>query len=257
VAERLQKIIATAGIASRRKAEELITAGVVTVNGKVVKELGAKADPLVDHIKVNGKLLNPILERRELIYILLNKPAGYLTSTSDPEGRPLVIDLIGRYREKVHPVGRLDFNTEGLLILTNDGALTNLITSARSKVPKVYEAKVKGRPGARQVDRLRRGTVIDGVRTAPAEIVELESSDTNGWFAVTLHQGRNQQIRKMFDSIGHSVMKLRRVRIGPLNDERLKPGHFRLLDASEIKRFKVEDPQKRVARRREAPKKAK
>jgi len=252
--ERLQKISATAGIASRRKAEELITAGLVTINGKVVKELGVKADPDVDHIKVNGKLLNPILERRELIYILLNKPPGFLTSTSDPESRPLVIDLIGNYRGKVHPVGRLDFNTEGLLLLTNDGALTNLITSARSKVPKVYEVKVKGRPGAKQVDQLRRGTIIDGVRTAPAEIIEVESGDTNGWFNVILHQGRNQQIRKMFDSIGHSVMKLRRIRIGPLSDEGLKPGHFRLLKEAEVKRFKVLESERKVTRKREGQK---
>lgn len=255
--ERLQKIIATAGVASRRKAEELITAGLVTINGKVVRELGVKADPDVDHIKVNGKLLNPILERRELIYILLNKPPGFLTSTSDPEGRPLVIDLIGRYRDKVHPVGRLDFNTEGLLVLTNDGALTNLITSARSKVSKVYEVKVKGKPGPRQVDQLRRGTIIDGVRTAPAEITELESADTNGWFNVTLHQGRNQQIRKMFDSIGHSVMKLRRVQIGPLTDKDLKPGHFRLLKDAEVKRFKDLKSDRKVTRKREGPKRRK
>jgi 23S rRNA pseudouridine2605 synthase len=235
--ERLQKIIAAAGIASRRKAEELILSGAVTVNGKAVTELGAKADAGEDHIKVNGRLINPLLERRELIYILLNKPIGYLTSTADPESRPLVIDLVGKYRDKVHPVGRLDFNSEGLLLLTNDGELTNLITSASRKVPKVYEVKVKGKPNAEQIDRLRRGVRIDDVRTYPAEIRQLPSTDANSWYAVTLYQGRNQQIRKMFDVIGHSVMKLRRVAIGTLNDEGLKPGHYRVLDASEVKRF--------------------
>jgi 23S rRNA pseudouridine2605 synthase len=235
--ERLQKIIAAAGIASRRKAEELILSGAVTVNGKAVTELGAKADAGEDHIKVNGRLINTLLERRELIYILLNKPIGYLTSTADPESRPLVIDLVGKYRDKVHPVGRLDFNSEGLLLLTNDGELTNLITSASRKVPKVYEVKVKGKPNAEQIDRLRRGVRIDDVRTYPAEIRQLPSTDANSWYAVTLYQGRNQQIRKMFDVIGHSVMKLRRVAIGTLNDEGLKPGHYRVLDASEVKRF--------------------
>jgi pseudouridine synthase len=158
-------------------------------------------------------------------------------ATADPESRPLVIDLIGRYRDKVHPVGRLDFNSEGLLLLTNDGKLTNLITSASQKVPKVYEVKVKGKPDAGQIDRLRKGVRIDGVRTYPAEIRELPSSDANSWYAVTLYQGRNQQIRKMFDVVGHSVVKLRRVAIGILNDDGLKPGHYRLLDESEVKRL--------------------
>jgi 23S rRNA pseudouridine2605 synthase len=142
--ERLQKLIAAAGLASRRKAEELIVAGAVTVNGVIVVELGAKADPDVDHIKVNGKLLNPQLARSEKIYLLLNKPTGYLTSTADPHGRPLVIDLLGKYRKKVHPVGRLDFNSEGLLLLTNDGQFTQTVTRAANHVPKRYEVKVKG-----------------------------------------------------------------------------------------------------------------
>ena len=248
--ERLQKIIATAGIASRRKAEELIVSGAVTVNGKKVTELGAKADADKDHIKVNGKLINPLLARRELIYILLNKPVGYLTSTADPESRPLVIDLIGKYRDKVHPVGRLDFNSEGLLLLTNDGSLTNLITSASRKVPKVYEVKVKGKPNAEQIDRLRRGVRIDAARTYPAEIRELPSTDANSWYAVTLYQGRNQQIRKMFDVIGHSVMKLRRIAIGTLNDEGLKPGHYRLVDESEVKRFFKQKKDKATRKRK-------
>lgn len=235
--ERLQKIIAAAGIASRRKAEEMIVAGEVTVNGRVVTELGARADPARDHIKVRGQLINPQLERKEKIYILLNKPVGYLTSTADPQQRPLVIDLIGKYRDLVHPVGRLDFNSEGLLLLTNDGAFTHLVTSAASKVPKRYEVKVKGKPGEEQIARLRRGIVIDGRRTAPAEIRLLSESDTNAWYEIVLYEGRNQQIRKMFDAVGHSVVKLRRVGIGPLDDEGLKPGAFRLLSPAEVARF--------------------
>ena len=144
--QRLQKLIATAGIASRRHAEELIVAGRVTVNGAVVKELGAKADPERDHIKVNGKLINPQLKARDKVYVLLNKPRGYLSSVSDPEGRPLVTELLPPNLGRLHPVGRLDFNTEGLLLLTNDGDFTNYITAARNRVEKVYEVKVKGVP---------------------------------------------------------------------------------------------------------------
>jgi 23S rRNA pseudouridine2605 synthase len=234
--ERLQKIIAAAGVASRRKAEEMIVAGEVTVNGKVVTELGVKANPDRDHIKVRGRLINPKLKHQEKIYILLNKPLGVLTSRSDPKNRPLVVDLVGPYRDKVHPVGRLDFNTEGLLLLTNDGDFTNLITGAK-QAPKVYEVKVKGKPGEYQIAMLERGVTIDGKRTAPATIRLMEESKTNAWYKVTLYEGRNQQIRKMFDHIGHSVIKLRRVAIGFLKNERLKPGEFRFLSEAEVKRF--------------------
>ncbi|MCI0336854.1 MAG: rRNA pseudouridine synthase [Acidobacteria bacterium] len=235
--ERLQKIIAAAGLASRRKAEELIVAGEVTVNGKVVTELGTKADPEKDHIKVRGKLINPKLRKQENIYLLLNKPAGVLTSRSDPKNRPLVIDLLGPYRDEVHPVGRLDFKTEGLLLLTNDGDFTQLISHAAKHVPKVYEVKLKGKPGMHQIKLLERGVIIAGLRTARAEIRLLEESATNSWYEVTLYEGRNQQIRKMFDSIGHSVIKLRRIAIGFLRDEKLMSGKFRLLTEAEVKRF--------------------
>ncbi|MBO0798754.1 MAG: rRNA pseudouridine synthase [Blastocatellia bacterium] len=235
--ERLQKIIASAGIASRRKAEELMLAGEVTVNGEVVTELGSKADSEKDHIKVRGKLIAPRLRKQENLYLLLNKPIGFLTSRSDPHNRPLVTDLLGPYRNKVHPVGRLDFNTEGLLLFTNDGDFTQLIAHAAKGVPKIYEAKVKGKPGSRQIRMLERGIVIDGVRTAPARIRLLEESAANAWYEVTLYEGRNQQIRKMFDSIGHSVTKLRRVGIGFLRNEKLRPGEFRLLTQAEVKKF--------------------
>jgi len=234
--ERLQKIIAAAGVASRRKAEELIVAGEVAVNGHVVTELGAKADPERDHIKVHGRLINRKLKRQEKIYILLNKPLGFLTSRSDPKNRPLVVDLIGPYHNKVHPVGRLDFNTEGLLLLTNDGDFTNLITGSK-QASKVYEVKVKGKPSEYQIAMLKRGVTVDGKRTAPAVIHLMEESETNAWYKVTLYEGRNQQIRKMFDHIGHSVIKLRRVAIGFLKNERLKPGEFRMLRETEVKRF--------------------
>lgn len=237
--ERVQKIIAASGVASRRKAEEFILAGEVTVNGQVVTELGTKADPERDHIKVRGKLINPKLTHKEKIYLLLNKPVGYLSSTADPSKRPLVIDLVGEYRDHVHPVGRLDFNSEGLLLLSNDGAFTNLIAHASSKVAKRYEVKVKGQPSEAQIARLRRGITIEGRKTAPAEIRLLEQSATNAWFEVILQEGRNQQIRKMFDAVGHSVLKLRRLGIGflALEKEKLRVGEFRALRAAEVQRF--------------------
>src|SRR3989475_5016605 len=189
--QRLQKLIGAAGIASRRHGEELINAGEVTVNGKVVTELGAKADPETDHIKVKGRLLNPLLQKHEHVYVLLNKPKGYLSSLADPKRRPLVTDLIPSRLGRLHPVGRLDFNTEGLLLLTNDGDFTNLITSARNRVTKVYEAKVKGVPPENAIERLRRGISIEkGERAAAAQIRKLDESKTNSWFEVILHEGR-------------------------------------------------------------------
>jgi 23S rRNA pseudouridine2605 synthase len=245
--QRLQKLIATAGIASRRHAEQLITAGRVTVNGKVVTELGSKADPAKDHIKVNGKLINPQLNSFEKVYVLLNKPKGYLSSVSDPEGRPLVTELIPTSLGRMHPVGRLDFNTEGLLLLTNDGEFTNFVTAARNRVEKVYEVKVKGVPPESALQRLRRGvTLDDGTRTAPARIKLLQETSINAWLEVLLHQGRNQQVRRMFDLIGHSVVKLRRVRIAFLTDEQLKPGHWRLLSPAEVKRLMKPQSKKTV-----------
>lgn len=235
--ERLQKLIAQAGIASRRAAEELIKSGEVTVNGEIVTELGTKADPENDHIKVGGKLINPLLEKREDVYLLLNKPKGYLSSAADPEGRKLVTDLVRGFG-KVFPVGRLDFNTEGLIILTNDGEFANFVASSK-KVPKVYEVKVKGLPNENAINKLRRGIRLeDGFKTAPAQIEELKSTDKNGWYQVILYEGHNQQIRKMFDAVGHSVVKLRRTQIGHIKDDAMPVGAYRELDKEEIKKFK-------------------
>jgi 23S rRNA pseudouridine2605 synthase len=236
--ERLQKLIAEAGVASRRKAEQLITAGEVSVNGTVVTELGTKADPERDHIRVSGRLINADLTNRELVYVLLNKPRGYLSSTKDPEDRPLAIDLLPpNLRGKVHTVGRLDFNTEGLLILTNDGNLTDAVTRA-GRVPKVYHVKVKGTPPEPLVERLKKGIPIEGRRTRPALIEQLDRTDAgNTWYRVVLVQGRNQQIRKMFDAIGHSVVKLQRVQIGPVTDAGLPTGRSRPLTPAEVKKL--------------------
>lgn len=235
--ERLQKIIARAGITSRRKAEELILTGQVTVNGQVVTELGTKADPERDHIKVKGKLINPRLAAREKIYILLYKPTGYLTSLSDPQKRPLVTDLLPRLKTKVYPVGRLDFNSEGLILLTNDGDFANLITSAKHEIPKTYHVKVKGILDEKQLTLLRRGVVIEGRRSAPAKIAELKHTETNAWYEVTIIEGRHHHIRKMFEKVGHSVVKLKRVTIGFLTCQGLKAGQYRHLTPAEVKRF--------------------
>lgn len=236
--ERLQKLIAQAGIASRRKAEKLIAEGQVTVNGKVVTEMGTKADPGQDHIKVSGKLINPKLEQRKDVYILVNKPKGYLSSVADPENRKVVTDLVKGYG-KLFPVGRLDFNTEGLIILTNDGKFANRIASTKT-IPKVYAVKVKGIPNENAINKLRRGIRLeDGFKTAPATIEKKRSTGKNDWFEVTLFEGHNQQIRKMFDAIGYSVTKLIRIKIGHLDEGLLKVGEYRELTLHEVNKFKI------------------
>lgn len=243
--ERLQKLIAQAGIASRRAAEELIKNGDVTVNGEIITQLGTKADPEKDHIKVRGKLINTAVKNKKNSYILLNKPKGYLSSAADPEGRDLVTDLV-KGHGRLHPVGRLDYNSEGLIILTNDGEFTNFVASSK-KIPKIYEVKVKGIPTDVAIRKLMRGVRLDdGFRTAPAEIKALKPTDKNGWYEVTLYEGHNQQIRKMFDAIGHSVVKLKRVAIGHIHDQLLKVGSFRPLSQSEVSQFR--NPQRQRAR---------
>ncbi len=235
--ERLQKIIANAGVTSRRKAEVLISDGQVTVNGKVVSELGAKADPSVDHIKVSGKLINPKLEQKVKTYILLNKPKGVLSTASDPEGRRTVVDLVRGFG-RLFPVGRLDYATEGLIILTNDGDFANRVASTRT-IPKVYEVKVKGRPNENAINKLRRGIRLeDGFKTAPAEIKEMKGTPKNAWYEVTLLEGHNRQIRKMFDAIGFSAMKLRRSKIGAIKEESLRPSEYRELTKREVNSFR-------------------
>jgi 23S rRNA pseudouridine2605 synthase len=238
-AERLQKIIAAAGIASRRKAEELISAGQVKVNGTVVTELGSKADPDVDHIRVGGKLLQGAQLH---VYLLLNKPKGYVTTVSDPENRPTVMQLLRGVKKRVYPVGRLDYASEGLLLLTNDGTLANKLMKAASQVPKTYVVKVAGVPSGEALEKLRGGVSIateNGrrVRTAPAGI-RLIKEATNPWFEVTLIEGRNREIRRMFEKVGHHVEKIKRVRYGPLTLD-VPPGRFRPLTLQELDRLRT------------------
>jgi 23S rRNA pseudouridine2605 synthase len=223
-------------VASRRHAEEMITGGRVTVNGHIVTELGSKADPAEDVIKVDGKKLRGTQRH---LYILLNKPKNVMSTSSDPQDRPTVVEYVkAKIKERVYPVGRLDFASEGLIILTNDGEFTKFMTKA-GVIPKVYHVKVAGLPSDRALERLRRGAYVDKERLAPAEIEPLKGGD-NPWFVVTLHQGRNQQIRRMFQAIGHPVEKLRRVRIGSLEDEKLRPGQWRFLTEQEVALFKRE-----------------
>ncbi len=233
--ERLQKIIAAAGVASRRKAEELISSGRVAVNGQTVTELGTKADPEHDHIRVNGKLLKG---PQQHVYLLLNKPKGFVTTVSDPEGRPTVMSLLRGVKERVYPVGRLDYASEGLLLLTNDGDLALSLMKAASHVPKTYMVKVSGRPTEEALAKLRSGVSIpteDGrrrIRTAPAKISVIRDAN-NPWYEVTLIEGRNRQIRRMFEQVGHHVEKIKRVRYGPLELD-VHPGKYRLLKPQEI-----------------------
>ena len=235
---RLQKIISAAGVASRRAAETLIEQGRVTVNGTTVTELGTKADLDVDDIRVDERRVK---RPQQLRYFLLNKPRGYVTTRSDPEHRPTVLDLLKGVREYVYPVGRLDFDSEGLLILTNDGDLAATLTHPKHEVERVYEAQVLGVPDAHDIDRLSRGIVIEGRRTSPAHVELLRERRTEGETSVlrvTIHEGRSRQVRKMADAIGHPVRTLRRVRIGPIADRSLRVGSFRELTPEEVRRLK-------------------
>jgi 23S rRNA pseudouridine2605 synthase len=236
--ERLQKIMAACGIASRRKAEEIIAAGRVTLNGKVVVEQGTKADPERDLICVDGA---PLKRRERLLYFLLHKPKGYVTTVSDPEGRPTVMELMKKCPERVYPVGRLDYASEGLLLMTNDGALAQKLMKAGSHAPKTYLVKISGKPDERAIERLRAGVSIeleDGtrVKTSPAKI-RLAEDGANPWYEVILIEGRNRQIRRMFQSAGFLVEKIKRVQLGPLVLD-VAPGKFRALTVREVAKLK-------------------
>jgi pseudouridine synthase len=233
--ERLQKVLAHAGVASRRAAERLIVEGRVTVNGRVVTELGTRVDPARDAVKVDGTRLRAVSRIRT--HLLLHKPRGYVTTLSDPQGRPTIRDLIGGVKSRVYPVGRLDFHSEGLLLLTDDGELARDLMDPRRRVPKTYHVKVRGKPDAASLERLRRGVLLDGRRTRPASVKTLRPGE-NPWLEMTIVEGRNRQIRRMCLAVGHRVVKLRRVRFGPLELGRLGPGEHRPLTGDEVERLR-------------------
>ena len=232
--ERLQKIISAAGWGSRRQAEAWILEGRVSVNGRVITELGSRARPGVDTIRVDGqKLGSP--ERH--VSILLNKPKGFLSTCSDPGKRPTVLDLVPGVRARLYPVGRLDFNSEGLLILTNDGDLALKVTHPRNACRKVYRVKVRGIPPPAALERVRKGILMGGRKTVPA-VVTLIRAETHAWLEVVLFEGRKNQIREMFKRVGFPVLKLKRIAIGSVGDRGLAPGMWRHLSAAEIRSLK-------------------
>lgn len=232
---RLHKFLAAGGVASRRESERLIANGRVEVNGRVATVLGTRVDPRCDVVRVDGRRVR--VEERRVVY-LLNKPKGFITSASDPQGRPTVLELLRGVRARVFPVGRLDWNSEGLLILTNDGGLAQHLTHPANHVAKVYRVKVKGIVPGSSLEAVRRGLYIDGRRTLPARVSRI-SSQRNTWLEVVLHEGRRNQIRKMFQRLGHPVLKLRRIAIGPIADRALKPGEFRTLTEIEVRQLRA------------------
>jgi 23S rRNA pseudouridine2605 synthase len=232
--ERLQKLLAHAGVSSRRKAEQLILEGRVMVNGAVVTELGTKADPGQDHIKVDGKRVHA---PEKPVYLALHKPRNVMTTVSDPEGRPTVMALLRGVKARVYPVGRLDYQSEGLLLLTNDGEFAKRITAASTHVPKAYIVKVNGALSSEQEEKFREGIAVEGKRTAPAGLKMIRRAE-NPWYEVRLIEGRKNQIRLMFKHFGKLVEKLRRVKIGFLELGPLRPGEFRHLTPGEIVRFR-------------------
>lgn len=244
--ERLQKLISQAGIASRRAAEELILHGRVSVNGVVVTELGSKADPSTDRITVDGAELR---FGSKPVYILLNKPVGYITALKDSQGRSLVTDLLHGVTERVYPVGRLDYNTEGLLLLTNDGAWANRLMHPRHEVAKEYFVRVRGKASEQQLNKLAEGVDLEDGRTAPATVRLVKGGEQNDWISVTIHEGRNRQVRRMCDAVGLSVVRLRRVRYGALAMGDLKVGQFRYLNDHEVQELTGDKPGAKAPRR--------
>jgi len=232
--ERLQKILSRAGVASRREAETFIAAGRVAVNGAVVTELGSKADPDKDRITLDGKPVRPKTER---VYLLLYKPAGYVTTLKDPEGRPTVTDLLKGVGERVYPVGRLDYNTEGLLLLTNDGDWANRLAHPRHEVEKEYLVKVRGRVTPDQVRRLADGVELDDGTTAPARVRIVHESERNSRLTITIHEGRYRQVRRMCEAVNLAVASLKRTRYGFLDLGDLRPGECRRLTPQEVKQL--------------------
>lgn len=234
--ERLQKIIARSGLCSRREAEHLIVAGRVRVNRRVVRQLGACASARSDRIEVDGRRL----AREGLVYILLHKPRGTVSTLSDPQGRPTVRSLLRGVAERVYPVGRLDYHTSGALLMTNDGGLMNALLSPQSGISKVYRAKLRGHLALKALEQLRTGVELDdGRRTRPAKVFVLEEGPTATWLQIELVEGQNRQIHRMAAAVGHSVQRLTRVSFAGLSVEGLKSGAYRMLNAKEKERLRA------------------
>lgn len=233
--ERLQKYMARAGVASRRRCEELITSGMVKVNGKVVTQLGVKVDPAKDKIQVGGETLSLSPQK---YYIMIYKPRGYITTLSDEKGRKKVTDLLKGINGRVYPVGRLDYDSEGLLLLTNDGDLTYALTHPGQRVPKTYLVRVAGVPGPAKLEQMERGLLLEDGRTAPAKVRFTGEREGNALLEITIYEGRNRQVRRMCEHIGHPVLRLKRIRFGTLGIEGLRPGQYRHLTGEEVNRLK-------------------
>lgn len=249
--ERLQKILAQAGISSRREAELLIAAGRVAVNGALITEPGSKADPDRDIITLDGK---PVKKEERKIYILLYKPAGYVTTIKDPDGRPVVTSLLSNIKERVFPVGRLDYNTEGLLLLTNDGAWANHLAHPRYGVEKEYHVRVRGKVAPEQLKLLATGVELADGKSAPAQVRLIKESDSNTWISLVIHEGRNRQVRRMCEAVSLVVVRLKRVRYGFLNLASLRPGEFRLLSPVEASKLLVKsEPRSRTESKKNHP----
>jgi 23S rRNA pseudouridine2605 synthase len=247
---RLQRFLAQAGVASRRKAEELIVDGKVRVNGRVVSELGAKVDPDRDKVVVAGKRLTAIQQE----HLLLCKPKGYVSTLSDPEGRPTVMQLLGARGRGLYPVGRLDFNTDGVLLLTNDGDLAHALMHPSRGVAKTYHAKVKGTLDSETFQRLRDGVVLDdGRKTRPAEVRLLASTGKHTWIEITIKEGRNRQIHRMAEAVGHPLLKLSRVAYGDIGVGALKPGEWRSLTPEEVAELREQAGAKSTRVKKRAP----
>ncbi|NEN82129.1 pseudouridine synthase [Paenibacillus elgii] len=236
--DRLQKVLAEAGVASRRKCEELITAGRVEVNDKVVTTLGVKVDPSQDFIKVDGK---PI-RRQSKVYVIFNKPKGVITSAQDPEGRKTVTEFFKNIKQRIYPIGRLDYDTEGLLLLTNDGEFAHLLTHPKHHVPRTYLATVKGVPHGSLLDKLKNGIELEDGMTAPAEVEyqDVRPENNEAVVKITIYEGRNRQVRRMFDAIHHPVIKLKRIQFGPLQLSGIPRGKFRHLTPQEVNELRQE-----------------
>ena len=233
--ERIQKILAKVGIASRREAERMVIEGKITVNGRVINTLGFKADLAKDHIKVNGKRLTRFEPK---VTLILNKPKGYLSTVEDPQGRPTVMNLLKKVKWRIYPVGRLDYDAEGLLLLTNDGDLAHILSHPKFSIPRTYLAKVRGVPEEKKLEGLKRGIMLEDGKAKAVLIRMLREGEKNGWVRIVVTEGRNHLVKRMFSAIGHPVLKLKRIQFGPVQLGDLPTGQSRYLTAEELDRLK-------------------